>query len=121
MKYKLFALLFIPFLLVGCNKTKTPSESNSSSDTLTETSEVEQSTETETESETETETGEESTTDTEEPITEGFYSYDGYYDENLTWSNGEDLLNKLHTIISKGFTSLKYEGNWETNQKADQD
>ena len=47
------------------------------------------------------------------------YDYDGYY-KDLAWSDGEDLINKLHTIISNGYTSLKYEGNWATNQNADQ-
>ena len=54
-------------------------------------------------------------------ITDSYYN--NYYG-NLTWENSEDLINKLHNIISIGVTPLKYAGspaNWETNQKADQD
>ena len=54
--------------------------------------------------------------DNEVPAT---YDYDGYY-EGLTWTDSEDLIDKLHTIISTGYTSLKYDGNWATNQGADQ-
>ena len=47
--------------------------------------------------------------------------YNNYYG-NLTWENGEDLKAKLHAIISKDVTPLKYDApNWETNQYADQD
>lgn len=47
--------------------------------------------------------------------------YNNYYG-NLTWENGEDLKAKLHDIISKDVTPLKYDApNWETNQYADQD
>lgn len=45
---------------------------------------------------------------------------DEYYSSLTTWENGEDLINKLHEIISNGYQSLKYEGNWATNQGADQ-
>lgn len=49
-------------------------------------------------------------------------TYDGYY-ENLSWENGEDLVNKLHTIIRDGYSPLGYSNptNWETNQYADED
>ncbi len=47
--------------------------------------------------------------------------YNNYYGD-LTWENGKDLLSKLHAIISKNVTSLKYDApNWETNAYADQD
>ncbi|MCR5309140.1 MAG: endonuclease [Bacilli bacterium] len=45
--------------------------------------------------------------------------YDGYYVPISYWENGEDLKNQLHALISKDFTGLVYEGNWETNQVAD--
>ena len=45
--------------------------------------------------------------------------YDNYYGD-LTWTNGADLKAKLHNII-KNKTSLKYDGNWDTNRAADQD
>ena len=50
----------------------------------------------------------------------GYNHFNGYYGE-LKWSNSEDLKTKLHNIISQDVTFLKYEGNWETNQYADQD
>ena len=48
--------------------------------------------------------------------------YNNYYG-NLSWSNSEDLINKLHNIIRKGYTPLKYASptNWESNQYADVD
>ena len=46
--------------------------------------------------------------------------YDGYYVPISSWENGEDLKNQLHNLIRTGFTGLSYEGNWETNQVADQ-
>ena len=48
------------------------------------------------------------------------YNYDNYYAGLSTWSNGEDLINKLHNIISYDKNSLAYTGNWATNQAADQ-
>ena len=121
MKKQLLALLFIPFLLISCNNKKAPSESSESPSDSSEPITEESSSESETESETETEETSTDTSTSEEPPAGKFYSYDGYYDENLSWDDGEDLLNKLHNIISSGYTSLKYDGNWETNQKADQD
>ena len=53
----------------------------------------------------------------------GYDHYDNYYGE-LTWTDGADLTNKLHTIINNGYQPLKYTvstANWETNQFADQD
>lgn len=53
----------------------------------------------------------------------GFDHFDGYYGQ-LSWSNGQDLKNKLRSIIGENngtTTFLKYGGNWESNQKADQD
>lgn len=51
-------------------------------------------------------------------ITDSYYN--NYYG-NLTWTDSEDLINKLHSIISKNVTPLKYNTpNWETNQMADQ-
>jgi endonuclease I len=49
----------------------------------------------------------------------GYQYYGGYYGE-LTWSNGEDLKQKLYNIISKDKKDIKYEGNWEVNKTADQ-
>ena len=48
------------------------------------------------------------------------YNYDNYYAGLSTWTNGEDLISKLHNIISYDKNSLAYTGNWATNQAADQ-
>ena len=48
------------------------------------------------------------------------YNYNNYYAGLTTWSNGADLINKLHNIISYEKTSVAYDGNWTTNQGADQ-
>ena len=64
-------------------------------------------------------------TNYESPVTDyGYNHYNGYYGE-LTWENSEDLINKLHTIISKDVKYLRYDSsssvptNWETNIYAD--
>lgn len=46
--------------------------------------------------------------------------YDNYYSNILTWENGEDLKEKLIDRLYDGYTALAYDGNWETNQNADQ-
>lgn len=46
--------------------------------------------------------------------------YSGYYSPIIYWENGEDLKNQLHNLIRTGYTGLVYEGNWETNQMAEQ-
>lgn len=49
------------------------------------------------------------------------YEVNSYYGD-LSWENSQDLVNKLHTIIRKNYTALKYDKpNWESNQKADED
>ena len=63
--------------------------------------------------------------DDHETTYEDSYYYN-YYD-GLTWENGEDLVNKLHAIISKDVHPLTYDNtvgkvtNWETNKVADTD
>lgn len=60
--------------------------------------------------------------------TEGEYNpanyYEGYYSSLTSWTNGEDLKNKLHAIISGGtYSPLPYTGNqanWESLQDADE-
>ena len=46
----------------------------------------------------------------------GYNHYNGYYGD-LSWENSEDLIKKLHDIISKDVNALDY--NWEINQKVD--
>ncbi len=52
------------------------------------------------------------------PPLSGTYDYDGYY-AGLSWTDGEDLKQKLYTIIRNGYTPLEYvhnsNNNWETN------
>ena len=49
--------------------------------------------------------------------------YSGYYDTLVSWTNGEDLKNQLHTIIRKGYQPLSYtkssKQNYDTNIDAD--
>ncbi len=49
--------------------------------------------------------------------------YNGYYDTLVSWTNGEDLKNQLHTIIRKGYQPLSYtkssKQNYDTNIDAD--
>ena len=47
-------------------------------------------------------------------------NYHDYYGD-LTWENGDDLINKLHNIISTDVTHLNFESpvNWESNMHAD--
>ena len=56
------------------------------------------------------------------PITYGDY-YHGYYQGLTTWENGEDLKNKLNTIIRTGYTPLSYaksnNPNFTSNVEAD--
>ena len=47
-------------------------------------------------------------------------AYGNYYNNCLSWTNGEDLKIKLSTAIHDGFTAQKYDGIWTTNQNADQ-
>ena len=115
MKLKSLILLLIPFVMIGCTTNKKPnsqsdinSDSHNSSETSSDVVSSEESSESESSSSSE-----------EPPIEVPSYDYDGYY-ANLSWNNSEDLINKLHTIISQNFTSLRYEGNWATNQGADQ-
>ena len=49
--------------------------------------------------------------------------YNGYYDTLVSWTDGEDLKNQLHTIIRNGYTALSYtkssKQNYDTNIHAD--
>ena len=140
MKHKSILLLLIPLLLTGCNKKKpiTPSESEeplsesiSQESTNESISEEESESVSESISEKESESIEESQSEEESestieesestpPTPHVFYDYGGYYDEDFSWSDSQDLMSKLHTLISSNVTSLKYEGNWDVNKRADQ-
>ena len=49
--------------------------------------------------------------------------YYGYYDSLVSWTDGEDLKNQLHTIIRRGYQPLSYtksgKQNYDTNIHAD--
>lgn len=46
--------------------------------------------------------------------------YDGYYEDIVSWENGEDLRRQLNTVINTGVNALKYDdGNWDSNTDAD--
>ena len=49
--------------------------------------------------------------------------YNGYYDSLVSWTNGEDLKNQLHTIMRNGYQPLSYtksnKQNYDTNVHAD--
>ena len=63
-----------------------------------------------------------STITSSDPIDYSKY-YNGYYDTLVSWTNGEDLKNQLHTIIRKGYQPLSYtkssKQNYDTNIDAD--
>lgn len=45
--------------------------------------------------------------------------YSGYYDSFSSWTNGEDLINKLHNLINKDFVGYEYR--WDIPQNIDED
>ena len=99
--------------LAGCKPSSKPNSSNNGSNDQSDSSIISSEPSSESESESS------SSSEEEPPVVIPSYDYDGYY-ADLSWNNSEDLINKLHTIISTNYTSLKYEGNWATNQGADQ-
>ncbi|MGM9873523.1 MAG: endonuclease [Bacilli bacterium] len=46
--------------------------------------------------------------------------YNNYYENISSWTNGDDLREKLVERLYDGYTALAYDGNWEVNQNADQ-
>ena len=96
MKNKLILFLTTFLLLTGCNAKKNSSNASSNTSSNSSFSSVEP-----------------------EPVEYGYNFYDGYYGE-LKWNDGEDLKNKLHTIIRNGYQPLSYTApNWESNSEAD--
>ena len=140
MKRKLLLILATSFLLVGCgtktstttssDSQKTPSSESSSSEQSPSSSKEEssdenpssESSESEEESSSEdSESSSSSSEDTPPTPTYGYGFYDDYYGE-LTWENGEDLKEKLYTIMHDGYEPISYaDPNWETNIYADHD
>ena len=115
MKNKVVLLLTTFLLLTGCNTNKESSSiSNSSSDSGNSSSISSSSSESSSSSSSSSDPG-------PGPVTPA-YDYNGYY-KDLSWSNGEDLKQKLHDIIRNGYTPLEYvhnsTNNWETNVLCD--
>lgn len=120
MKTKLFILPLVALLMIGCKNKQSKSFSIvESSDSISESEVISSDTSESSEISSSESESSESSSSSEEIIEHETYDYDGYY-EGLEWENSDDLINKLHTIISADYTSLKYEGNWATNQGADQ-
>ena len=91
----------------GCAKRKSEAFSSSSEIIPSITSEVSSS--------------EEPSSSSETPDYSKYYN--GYYDTLVSWTDGEDLKNQLHTIIRNGYTALSYtkssKQNYDTNIHAD--
>ena len=116
MKRKPLLLILTSLLLVGCGKTNN-SSIQSQSESHFDSSEI--SSFTTSSDSTSPDTSSDFSSSSDGSSGENTYDYNGYY-QNLSWNNSEDLINKLHAIISDGYTALKYEGNWDTNRGADQ-
>ena len=62
-----------------------------------------------------------SSTTSEPPVEKSYYN--GYYDTLVSWTDGNDLMNQLNTIIRTGYTPISYvrssTANWQTNTVAD--
>lgn len=105
MKRTFLLLALSSLLMIGCANSKPNSSSNSSNNTSDTTSESSSS-----------ESG--SSEDTQKDT----FDYDGYY-KDLTWTDGEDLKQKLYDIMRKDYHPLSYvvssKANWETNTLAD--
>ena len=98
MKKRTLASLLITLALTACNPSPSSLSSDSSSFSIS--------------------------TNTETPPTsmprDMEKEYDGYYKDIVTWSNGEDLINKLYDLSRKTYKPLTYTApNYETNINAD--
>lgn len=64
----------------------------------------------------------ETITSSEEPKEEyDVHAYGNYYNNCLSWTDGNDLKQKLNAAIHEGYTAIPYNNpNWESNQFADQ-
>ncbi len=106
MKLKSLLLILSVMTLVGCKPSSKPNSSNIGSSDSMDSSEISSNPSSESSS-------------SEEEQTYGYNYYNNYYGQ-LKWTNGEDLKEKLHTIISTGVNHLNYNNpNWESNSVAD--
>ena len=122
MNKRILLVAVTALLLIGCAKAGNSSSSSLVPSSESSSSQGESSSEISSESSissSESQSEQESSSSSEEEPPHQTYDYDEYY-KNLSWENSEDLINKLHGIISQNYQSLRYEGNWATNQGADQ-
>ena len=116
---KSLTLVCLLCLLGGCKKQHSSAAFSSSSESIApsmDTSEVISS------SSVEPSSVESSSQESSSELPEVHY-YNGYYDTLVSWTDGEDLKNQLHTIIRNGYTALSYtkssKQNYDTNIHAD--
>ena len=103
-------------LISSSNSTSVVSSSETSSSSIISSSESSSSSSSEI-----TSSSSSSSTSQSIPPLETYYA--GYYDNLVSWSNGEDLKNQLYEIIRTGYTPLAYtksnKQNYDTNIHAD--
>ena len=96
-----------------------PSSSSASSSLSSETSSSSSASSSSSSSYSSSSSSENSTSST--PIEPPRSYYEGYYDNLVSWTDGEDLKNQLYDIMREGYTPLSFANNFESNINADHD
>ena len=113
MQLKSLIFLLIPFVMIGCTTKKPNSQDNNNSDSYYSSENSSNNN-----SSSEVVSSEESS-GSEEHKSYGYNHYGNYYGQ-LTWSDGAELKEILHTIINHNVNHLNYSSpNWESNSDAD--
>ena len=112
MKNKFTLFLVVAMMLVGCQKSNHKSSSTGDESSFYSESSSQSSKETSSSSE-------------EEKEYDPSKYYDGYYSSIVSWENGDDLKQQLHSLISgEGYAAIPYvkssTANWQSNALADQ-
>lgn len=112
MKNKITLFLVVAMMLVGCQKSNHKSSSTGDESSFYSESSSQSSEETFSSSE-------------EEKEYDQSKYYDGYYSSIVSWENGDDLKQQLHSLISgEGYAAIPYvkssTANWQSNALADQ-
>ncbi len=111
MKLRTVASLLIALALTACGGHS----SSLSSEVITSSSDVTSSF-----SSTSSEESSSSTTSSNSSLTPTKEAYDGYYHDITSWTNGEDLKQKLYDVSHKTYRPLNYTApNYQTNINAD--